>query len=722
MPKSLWKIISRTFFFLLIPVILFAEVSGISHSMMHKMELLVLQLGVIIFVAKGMSILFEKIKIPGVVGELTAGIIIGPYLLGGIPLPGFEHGFFGTYLALNPGATLPVSPELYGIATIASVLLLFMVGLETNFSLFLRLSATGVIVGIAGVIVSFLLGAWTGMLLLDLPFLHPETLFLGVISTATSVGITGRILTERRKMDTPEGVTILAAAVIDDVLGIVLLAVILGMIPVLNDSGQTVNWGHVLRLGAEAIGVWLLFTILGLVLSKRISNFLKIFKGINVPAIMAFGLALLLAGIFEKAGLAMIIGAYVMGLSLSKTDLNYVIQESLKSLYLFAVPVFFVVSGMMVDLSVFSSRTIIFLGLVYTLGAILAKVFGCGIPLLFRKFNLLGALRVGFGMAPRAEVALIIAGIGLSAGLLSRDVFGMVIFMSMLTTVSTPPILDSLFKKEKMGTTEELLPSESVVTEFSLPTLETVEFVSAKSLQLFRDEGFFINQMEMGHKYYHIRKNDISITMICKPNGIYFESSPNDTHYVKTLMYESFVELNEIINDLKDITKPESLKNDFMEGKDDKRVDLRRVLDPGCIRLNLRGSSKKEIIEELVDILDSQYQITDKKKVFEAVWEREQSFSTGMKNGLAIPHARTDYVGSITLAVGIHRKGVNFESLDGEPSRVFVLLLSPKHKTVPHIQILAHIAAVMSKEDAVRKILDCKTPQAVYQFLTESEG
>jgi fructose-specific phosphotransferase system IIA component len=560
------------------------------------------------------------------------------------------------------------------------------------------------------------------MLLLDLPFLHPETLFLGVISTATSVGITGRILTERRKMDTPEGVTILAAAVIDDVLGIVLLAVILGMIPVLNDSGQTVNWGYVLRLGAEAIGVWLLFTILGLVLSKRISNFLKIFKGINVPAIMAFGLALLLAGIFEKAGLAMIIGAYVMGLSLSKTDLNYVIQESLKSLYLFAVPVFFVVSGMMVDLSVFSSRTIIFLGLIYTLGAILAKILGCGIPLLFRKFNLLGALRVGFGMAPRAEVALIIAGIGLSTGLLSRDVFGMVIFMSMLTTVSTPPILDSLFKKEKMGTTEELLPAESVVTEFSLPTLETVEFVSAKSLQLFRDEGFFINQMEMGHKYYHIRKNDIFITMICKPNGIYFESSPDDTHYVKTLMYESFVELNEIINDLKDITKPESLKNDFMEGKDDKRVDLRRVLDPGCIRLNLRGSSKKEIIEELVDILDSQYQITDKKGVFEAVWEREQSFSTGMKNGLAIPHARTDNVGAITLAVGIHRKGVNFESLDGEPSRVFVLLLSPKHKTVPHIQILAHIAAVMSKEDAVRKILDCKTPQAVYQFLTESEG
>lgn len=707
---------------LLLPATLLGEMPGVSNTMMHKMELLVLQLGVIIFAARGMASLFEKLNIPGVVGEITAGIILGPYLLGGLSFPGFPHGLFGTFLALNPEASLPVSPELYGIATIASVLLLFMVGLETNFSHFLRLSATGLIVGITGVLASFFVGAWTGALLLDLPFMDPVCLFLGVISTATSVGITGRILTERRKMDSPEGVTILAAAVIDDVLGIILLTVVLGMSAALIKGQESIRWGQITLVGIKAIGVWLVFTILGLVFSRRISSFLKIFHGVKVPAVMAFGMALLLAGIFEKAGLAMIIGAYVMGLSLSKTDLNYVIQESLKSLYLFAVPVFFVVSGMMVDLRVFGSVSIIILGLIYTAGAILSKMLGCGIPLIFRKFNILGALRVGIGMVPRGEVALIIAGIGLSAGILNTEVFGMVIFMTIVTTILAPPLQNSLFKSDKKGTTEDLFPTESLITEFPLPSIETVEFVSAKSVQLFRDEGFFINQMEMGHKYYHIRKNDIFITMICKPDGIYFETSPDDTHYVKALMYESFVELNEIINELKDITRPESLKNDFMEGKDDKRIDLRRVLDPGCIRLNLKESTKKGIVEELVDILESQYQITDKKTVFDAVWEREQSFSTGMKKGLAIPHARTDRVDSITLAVGIHRKGVDFDSLDGEPSQVFVLLLSPKHKTVPHIQILAHIAAVMSKENAVQRILACKTPQAVYQYFTESEG
>lgn len=705
---------------LFFPTILFAESASESSTIMNKMGLLVFQLGVIVFVAKGMSILFEKIKISGIVGELIAGILIGPYLLGGIPFPGFKYGLFGAFPALTPDALLPVSPELYGIATIASVLLLFMLGLETNFSLFLRLSSTGLLVAVMGVITSFFIGAWTSVLLLGHDFMDPVSLFLGIISIATSVGITGRILTEQKKMNSPEGVTILAAAVIDNVLGIIFLTAVVGMSSMMVNGQDAIQWGNIVLVGIKVIGVGILFTLLGLVFSRQISNFLKIFPGIKVPSIMAFGLALLLAGIFEKAGLAMIVGAYVMGLSLSKTDLNYVIHESLKSLYLFAVPIFFVVSGMMVNLRVFTSKTILIFGLVYTIGAIIAKVLGCGIPLFFKKFNALGVLRVGMGMIPRGEVALIIAGIGLSSGILSSDIFGMVIVMTIITAVLAPPIESALFNKDKKGTVVDLLPPMNVTTTFALPSPETVDFVAAKCLELFRNEGFFINQMEIGHRLYDIRKDNIFITMICGTDGIYFETSPNDIHYVKTLMYESFVELNEIINQLKDTTKPESLKSDFMEGKDDKRINLKQVLDPGCIRLNLRGTTKKEIIEELVDILDSQYQIRDKKSVFNEVWEREQSFSTGMKNGLAIPHARTDYIDSITLAVGIHRKGVDFESLDGKPCQVFFLLLSPKNKTVPHIQILAHIASIMSKENTIQKILEYKTPQAVYQFLTES--
>ena len=714
--KSLTKILVLLIF----PILLFSASGKESYSLMNQMQILVIQLGVILFVARGFSMLFQKIKLPGVMGELIGGIVIGPFLLGGIPLPGFEYGLFGTYLHYFPHAAVPVQPELYGIAVVASILLLFMVGLETNVSLFLRLTGTGLIVGICGVTFSFIIGSLTGAWLLDFPFMHPKILFLGVISTATSVGITGRILTERKKMDSPEGVTILAGAVIDDVLGIILLTAILGISSAYMSEQSAIEWGGVFITVIKAIVVWLVFTVLGLVFAQRISSFLKVFKGLKVPSVMAFGLALILAGIFEKAGLAMIIGAYVMGLSLSRTDLNYVVQESLKSLYLFAVPVFFVVSGMMVDIRVLASKPTLILGLLYTTGAIISKLAGCGIPVLFRGFSPTGALRVGLGMIPRGEVSLIIAGIGLSAGILSADIFGMVIFMTLLTTFIGPVLLNKSLKSQKKSTVKDIMPSETLITEFPLPSPEIVEFVASKSVQLFKEEGFFINQIVLEHKLYQIRKNDIFITMICKSEGLFFETSLNDIRYIKTLMYESFVQIRDIMDGLKAITKPESLKKDFVEGVEDKRIDLKRVLDPGCIRLNLKQNDKKSIIEELVDILDSQYQIYNRKSVFNAVWERELSFSTGMKNGFAIPHARTDQVESITLAVGINRKGVDFQSLDGEPTRVFVLLLSPKSKTVPHIQILSHIAAVMSKENATERILSCKTPHEVYYFFTES--
>lgn len=714
------KHVTKTILLLLFPILLYSAFGEEPYSLMNKMQILVIQLGVILFVARGFSTLFQTFKLPGVMGELVSGIVIGPYLLGGIPLPGFKYGLFGTYLHYFPDASVPVQPELYGIAVVASVLLLFMVGLETNVSLFLRLTGTGLIVGICGVACSFFVGAMTGVWLLGLPFMSPEALFLGVISTATSVGITGRILTERKKMDSPEGVTILAGAVIDDVLGIILLTAILGISAAYMSEQSVIVWGNVFVTVIKAIAVWLIFTGLGLVFAQKISSFLKIFKGLKVPSVMAFGMALLLAGIFEKAGLAMIIGAYVMGLSLSRTDLNYVVQESLKSLYLFAVPVFFVVSGMMVDIRVLASKPILTLGLIYTAGAMVSKMVGCGIPVLFRGFSSTGAIRVGLGMIPRGEVSLIIAGIGLSAGILTTDIFGMVIFMTLFTTLTAPLLLNKSLKSSKKSTVKDIMPTDSIITEFPLPSSEIVDFVAAKSVQLFKEEGFFINQMVLENKLYQIRKNDIFITMICKPEGLFFETSPNDINYVKTLMYESFVQIRDIMDGLKEITKPESLKNDFSEGEEDRRIDLKRILDPGCIRLNLKQNDKKSIIEELVDILDSQYQIYDRKSVFDAVWERELSFSTGMKNGFAIPHARTDQVESITLAVGIHRKGVDFQSLDGEPSRVFVLLLSPKNKTVPHIQILSHIAAIMSKDKAIERILNSKTPQDVYRFFTDS--
>jgi Kef-type K+ transport system membrane component KefB len=329
---------------------------GEEGDMTHKMANLVLQLGIIIFAARIGGTLFTKLRLPSVLGELLTGIIIGPYMLGSYSFPGFTHGLFS--ISQNG---FPISPELYGISTIASIILLFSAGLETDFAMFIRYSFVGAVLGVGGVIFSFVAGALTAVVLLNIDFMNPVALFLGVMSTATSVGITARILSERRKMDSPEGVSIMAGAVIDDILGIILLAIVVGITTVANSSADGIDWGSIGRTAARAVSVWIIFTAMGIFFASRISTFLKRFKSVTLFSVISLGMAFVLAGIFEKSGLAMIIGAYVMGLSLSRTDLNYVIHDRLHSLQTFFVPIFFTVIGMLVNPYALLSKEVWFL-------------------------------------------------------------------------------------------------------------------------------------------------------------------------------------------------------------------------------------------------------------------------------------------------------------------------------------------------------------------------
>ncbi len=219
---------------------LLASADKASPDISHLMTQLVLQVALIVIAARVVGIIFSRyLKQPKVLGELVAGIIIGPYLIGSITLPLLNQPLFPKTETL-----LPVSPELYGLAVIASIVLLFLAGLETDFPTFLRYSFMGSMVGIGGVVLSFFLGDMISVLLLPNvnSFMSPTALFMGTLSTATSVGITARILSEKRKMSSPEGVTILAGAVLDDVLGIVLLAVVVG-ISKIGSKGASIDWG-----------------------------------------------------------------------------------------------------------------------------------------------------------------------------------------------------------------------------------------------------------------------------------------------------------------------------------------------------------------------------------------------------------------------------------------------------------------------------------------------
>ena len=405
------------------------------------------QLAVILAAAKvGGEICQRYLKTPPVLGELVVGIIIGPYALGQFSIPGIGPLFEAPHGA---GGAVPVSTELYSVSQVAAVVLLFTAGLETDLKQFLRYAGPATAVALGGVVFPFLFGV--GATLLFMPgglegdALLYSALFMGAVMTATSVGITARVLNDIQKLDTSEGVTILAAAVVDDVLGILVLTIIVGLSS--PDSQATV--GGVGLVAVKAIGFWLALMVGGILCAKYISAALRAFRGAGSAIALSLALAFLAAGLAESFGLAMIIGAYTIGLALSGTPLARQVEEPIMGVYHALVPIFFVVMGMLVDIS--SMGGVLLFGGVISVLAIVSKVAGSGLPALFTGFNKVGSWRIGIGMLPRGEVALIIAGIGLSRGIIGADVFGVAIMMTVVTTLMAPLILVPSFARGGSG-------------------------------------------------------------------------------------------------------------------------------------------------------------------------------------------------------------------------------------------------------------------------------
>ncbi|MDF1563177.1 MAG: cation:proton antiporter [Deltaproteobacteria bacterium] len=689
---------------------------GGEGSLTHRMMELAFQIGVILFAARLGGWLMKKIDMPSVLGELMMGIVIGPYLLGGLHLPGFAGGLFPL-----PPSGFPVSPELYGIATLASIILLFHAGLETDLPLFLRFSAKGAVIGVGGVVASFAAGAWAGTLFTEQPLHAPVNLFLGVISTATSVGITARILSDQRRMDSPEGVTILAAAVIDDVLGIIVLAIVLGIVSVLSAGGGSVDWGAIGGIAFKAVGVWLGFTALGLIFARKIGKALRIFGSQTSIAVMSLGLALLLSGIFEMAGLAMIIGAYVMGLSLSRTDLSFVIQDKLHPLQEFFVPVFFCVMGMLVNVNDFLRPEVLLAGLLFSVVGIVSKLAGCGLPSLAMNFNLLGATRIGVGMVPRGEVALIMAGIGIAAGILDSTQFGVAVFMTLVSTLVPPPILTALLRSERRGTRTEMRGSSLVVNDFAFPSPEMKLLALSKVGAALRAEGFYIHNMELDHPVHQARKESVFFTFHEYEENFEVVCDPQDVHYLKTVVYEALLALNNTVEKLRTLARPETMKKELAEIDEGKvRGNFFKLIPEGCISLALKGETKQEIIEELIGMLAADGRVEDVEDCVGAVMEREASMSTGMQHGIAIPHGKSNGVKELMVAIGIKQEGVDFDSVDGEPSRVFFLTLSPRNATGAHIQFLSSLSVILSQPELVQTLLACEGANEIKDLLVRA--
>lgn len=423
-------------------------------------EPILLIIALIIIGAKIGGEVARRLKQPPVVGEILVGIILGPTLLNLVPSFDILHGveaFFGGDAAATPAASdFGAAQQLHVLAILAEIgvlILLFEVGLESNLQELKRVGVSAVFVGTLGVVVSLVLGAATSWLIAQqIAWVITENalaapnllhIFIGATLTATSVGITARVLGDLQKIRTPEAQIILGAAVLDDVLGLIVLAIVGGLV---TDPGGLTAFG-VGKVFAVSLGFFFLAIILGRLFAPRLVDLIhhKLHSEfIHLGFAMAF--MIIVAYLATVVGLASIVGAFAAGLALSGSTHRHIIFENLKPIGSIFVGFFFVVLGTRVDLSQITGDTallVVGIGLGLSVIAVLAKL-ACGLGVVGVKAN---RLVVGVGMVPRGEVGLIFALFGLDHGLVTNWQYTTVILVVLLTTLITPAWLKALEEK-----------------------------------------------------------------------------------------------------------------------------------------------------------------------------------------------------------------------------------------------------------------------------------
>lgn len=376
-----------------------------------------LELALILIVAKLFGYLSVRLGFPGALGQLFGGIIIGPSVL--------------NLVSYDEGVKL--------VAELGVVLLLFLAGLETDVEEFKRVGVSAFIVAALGVITPFVLGYLAA---LAWGYSNIEALFLGGVLTATSVGLTTSILMEMKKLRTRVGTTILGAAVIDDVLGIIVLTILVAI----STKGSVRAIDLLIILGEVG-----LFFIIGLLLgSPTVKEALQLSERINLPETIsaaAIAITLIFAYIAEQFQLAGITGAYLAGIITAGTpEVKEITNKTTTIGYSLFIPVFLVSIGIETDVRILEHVGTF--ALIYATVAIIGKIVGCGIGALVTKFKPVESLQVGVGMIPRMEVALIMANIGLDEGVFNSGTFSIPVSMVIITTLVTPFLLKWAFSRE----------------------------------------------------------------------------------------------------------------------------------------------------------------------------------------------------------------------------------------------------------------------------------
>lgn len=390
----------------------------------------IIGVGILLFAAKLMAELFLRLKLPIVLGELIAGMIIGPFALGA-----FIIGTDGEPL-------LQINDEIKVLGEIGAIVILFMAGLEMTPREFLRGGKSSFTVGTLGVIVPF----FAGLVIFQMfGFDALQSMLIATALTATSIAISIQVLSEFGKLKTPEARLIIGAAVVDDILAIAVLSVVSSIAG--GDGGVSdIEITQVTITILQVLGFFAAMLIAAIVvIPKVVTPKLWKAKG-SVEGIVTasfFGAAALAGSI----GLSPIVGAFAVGMALSTTKVFEKVENFIGKIGLIFAPLFFAIIGAQVDFRAVNLDILVISGVIIAI-AVVTKLFGCGLPAMLFLKNKAQGLRVGIGMISRGEVGLIVAGVGVSAGVLAADVYSTIVIMVAVTTIITPIWLKIEYRKE----------------------------------------------------------------------------------------------------------------------------------------------------------------------------------------------------------------------------------------------------------------------------------
>jgi Na+:H+ antiporter len=389
----------------------------------------IISLAILLFTAKIFAEIFHRLKLPVVLGELLAGIVVGPFAL-------------GTFVSFDGKPIVALDETIRSIGELSAIVILFIAGLEITPREFLRGGAAAFTVGSLGVVIPFFVGYYVfsafGIAAL-------ESMLIATALTATSIAISIQVLSELGKMQSREARLILGAAIVDDILAIAVLSVVTTMVQTGNTTPEITS---IIFLILKILGLFTALLVGAIFLVPRLLHIENLWKSRgSVEGIVTasfFGAA----GIAAFVGLSPIVGAFAVGMAVASTRVINRVSEYVDKLEIIFAPLFFAIIGTQVDLRGIN-LDVLLLAAVIVVIAIVTKLIGCGLPAILFLKDKSKAMKVGIGMISRGEVGLIVAGVGVSSRVLTTDVYTAIIIMVALTTVVTPIWLKKAYEKER---------------------------------------------------------------------------------------------------------------------------------------------------------------------------------------------------------------------------------------------------------------------------------